>query len=160
MLRAPPDWFCLDTGANGSIVRNRNLLHGITREAPLTFGGIGGSLTTTRRGCIRDLCQAYYHPESPANIISFSQLQEAGHRIEFVVDTFIVHTRDYRYRFQPNEGGLYICDLTPVATALINTVAENKALHSKREVASAAEARQLQERLANPPNNTIRWVKH
>ena len=145
----------LDTGANGSIVRNRNLLHGITREAPLTFGGIGGSLTTTRRGGIRDLCQAYYHPDSPANIISFSQLQEAGHRIEFVVDTFIVHTQDYHYRFQPNEGGLYICDLAPIATALINTVDENKALHSKREVASATEARQLQERLANPPDNKM-----
>ena len=47
----------LDTGANGSIVRNKALLHDMSRQAPLTFGGIGGSITTSRRGRIRDLCR-------------------------------------------------------------------------------------------------------
>ena len=145
----------LDTGANGSIVRNKALLHNISRQAPLTFGGIGGSITTSRRGRIRDLCEAYYHESSPANIVSFSQLQEAGHKIELIADTFVVHTPVFRYQFKLNEGGLYICDLTPISTALITTVADNKTQHSKREVIAATEARLLQERLANPPDNKM-----
>ena len=82
----------LDTGANGSIVRNKDLLHDVSRQAPLTFGGIGGSITTSRRGHIRDLCEAYYHESSPANIVSFSQLHDAGHKIELIKDTFVVQT--------------------------------------------------------------------
>ena len=74
------------------LVRNKDLLHGMSRQAPLTFGGIGGSITTSRRGRISDLCEAYYHESSPANIVSFSQLQEAGHKIELIIDTFVVQT--------------------------------------------------------------------
>ena len=66
----------LDTGANGSIVHNKDLLHDVHRQASLTFGGLAGSLVTNKQGRIRDLCEAHYHANSPANIISFSQLRE------------------------------------------------------------------------------------
>ena len=83
--------------------------------------------------------------------MSFSQLHDAGHKIELIIDTFVVQTPAFRYQFKLNERGLYICDLTPISTAMITTVADNKMQHSKREVTAATEARLLQERLANPP---------
>ena len=80
------------------------------------------------------------------------RLQDAGHKIELITDTFVVKTPAFSYHFKPNEGGLYICDLTPISTAMITTVADNKSQHSKREVTAATDARLLQERLANPPD--------
>ena len=42
-----------------------------------------------------------------------------------------------------------------ITTAMITTVADNKTQHSKREVTAATEARLLQERLTNPPDNKM-----
>ena len=104
----------LDTGANGSIVHNLDLLHNIKSTPQLTFGGLAGSLHTSQKGTLRDMCTAYYHPDSPANILSFSQLREANHDIKFSteggLDAFIVTTQDYSYKFEKREDGLYICD--------------------------------------------------
>jgi hypothetical protein len=51
----------LDTGANGSIMRNKNLLHDTETKSPLTFNGIAGALTTMKAGALRDLEKAYSH---------------------------------------------------------------------------------------------------
>ena len=105
------------------------------------------------------MCLAYYHPESPANIFSFSQLREANHDIKFSTkegsDAFIVTTQDYSYKFEKREDGLYICDLSPVQDIMIATVQDNEAAYSKREVGKAKAARSLQERMANPPDNKL-----
>ena len=149
----------LDTGANGSIVHNLDLLHNIKSTPQLTFGGLAGSLHASQKGTLRDMCSAYYHPESPANILSFSQLREANHDIRFSTeggsDAFIVTTQDYSYKFEKREDGLYICDLSPVQDIMIATVQDNEAAYSKREVGKAKAARSLQERMANPPDNKL-----
>ena len=149
----------LDTGANGSIVHNLELLHNIQSTSQLTFGGLAGSLTTTQKGTLRDLCTAHYHPNSPANILSFSQLRKAKHNIEFITaggsDAFVVTTSQYSYRFDKRHDGLYICDLSPVKDVMISTVQDNERTYSKREVSQAKAARSLQERMANPPDKKL-----
>lgn len=150
----------LDTGANGSIVHNKALLHEIKTQSPLTFSGLAGALTTTTVGAIRDLGNAHYHQNSPANILSFSQLRDAGHNIQFEkvddIDTFTVTTQDFVYHFKERGAGLYVCDLKPIKTALVSTVYDNASQHSKREVAQALAARELQERMAHPPDNKLK----
>ena len=128
-MKLSPYDIVLDTGTNGSIVRNKNLLHELEAKSPLTFNGIAGALTTTKAGALRDLGKAYYHHFSPANILSFSQLREEGHTIHFErrdkTDMFIVSTPSFEYQFKDRGAGLYICDFTPVKTNLISTVQDN-----------------------------------
>ena len=64
----------LDTGGNGSIVHNLELLHDVRSSPQLTFEGLAGSLHIRKKGHLRDLCSAHHHADSPANILSFSQL--------------------------------------------------------------------------------------
>ena len=150
----------LDTGANGSIVHNKKLLHDVNTKSPLTFNGIAGTLSTTTAGALRDLGKAHYHHLSPANILSFSQVRDEGHTITFDqvdgTDTFIVSTPTFEYRFKDRGAGLYVCDLTPTKTGLISTIQDNASQHSKREVASAQAARELQERMAHPTDSRLK----
>lgn len=150
----------LDTGANGSIVHNKKLLHDVNTKSPLTFNGIAGTLSTTTAGALRDLGKAHYHHLSPANILSFSQVRDEGHTITFDqvdgTDTFIVSTPTFEYRFKDRGAGLYVCDLTPAKTGLISTTQDNASQHSKREVAQAQAARELQERMAHPTDSRLK----
>ena len=149
-----------DTGANGSIVRNKNLLHDIQTKTSLTFNGIAGALVAMKAGALRDLGNAYYHHISPANILSFLQLRDEGHAIHFErrdkTDRFVVTTPSFEYRFKDRGDGLYICDLTPIKTNLIATVQDNASQYTKREVAQAQAARELQERMAHPPDSKLK----
>ena len=56
--------------------------------------------------------------------------------------------------FLRRSSGLYVADMDPTSplTGLITTVKDNEALYPKRDVIKAKAARQLQRRLANPPN--------
>ena len=147
----------LDTGASGSIVKDITLLTNIrTLKTPICFGGISGTLTVTQIGNLQDLCEAFYHPRSPANIISFSQLHQAGHIINLAPNnTFTVTTPTQTYVFDHRDNGLYIHH-NPVSTRiLLSTVANNESKYTKREVTRAREARAMQQRLANPPDNKL-----
>ena len=109
-------------------------------------------MTTTQKGTLRNLCIAYYHPDSPANILSFSQLRKAKHDIVYTTaggsDAFVVTTSQYSYRFDKRHDGLYICDLSLVKDVMISTVHDNETAYSKRVIGLAKAARSLQERMA------------
>ena len=152
-----PSDLILDTGASGSIINNRRLLHNIlTMNKGVTFGGISGTLTALQHGRMSDLCTAYYHPDAPANIISFSQLHRAGHAITMGKDnSFTVKTKHNTYRFTQRANGLYVCRAHQSTPVLIASVQQNEHHHTKREVTRAQEARALQQRLANPPDTRM-----
>ena len=142
-----PSDLILDTGASGSIINNRHLLHNIlTVKDSATFVGISGTLTVSQHGHVDDLCTAYYHPDAPANIISFSQLHKAGHTITMGKDnSFTVKTKQHTYRFTHRANGLYVCRAKQPTPILITSVQENEHHHTKREVTRAKEARALQQ---------------
>ena len=146
----------LDTGASGSLTNNRKLLDFPLPARPITFAGIGGALRTKLAGPIGDLCTAYYHQDAPANIISFSQLQDMGHDIKYnkTKSEFTVTTPSRTYVFNKTSSGLYVCDLKSLCT-LMATVSTNESMFTKREVSKAKLARELQERLANPPDQRL-----
>jgi hypothetical protein len=64
----------LDTGANGSLFKNRSLLHNIDTQDEVTFDGISGVLSTDTVGDFLGLCRAHINRSAIANILSFSQL--------------------------------------------------------------------------------------
>ena len=150
----------LDTGANGSLFKNRSLLHNLDTQEEVTFDGISGVLSTDTVGEFLGLCRAHVHRDAIANILSFSQLRQLGISIAYDEgenpddDSFTILHDSGNLKFTHRENGLYVHDTRASAdrTCLVTTVADNEALYSRREVIRAREARQLQRRMANPPD--------
>ena len=74
----------LDTGANCSIVHNRNLLTNVTSCNPAIFDGLSGSINITQRGSLGSICEAYYHEDIIANILSVLAIRSEGHTLKEV----------------------------------------------------------------------------
>ena len=153
------DWeIILDTGANGSLFANTYLVTEIHSEDTVSFDGISGVLSTDTVGDFYGLCKVHIHKDAIANILSFSQLRKMGHSITYDQgecpddDSFAIAYRGMQLRFSHRSDGLYVHDTRHDHTCLVATVAENEAQYSKREVSQARDARQLQRRLANPPD--------
>ena len=49
----------------------------------MTFDGLQGALTASQSGSLLGICQAYYHPDAVANIISFSQVKDLDLEIAY-----------------------------------------------------------------------------
>jgi hypothetical protein len=97
-----PTGLILDSGANASLVRNSSLVRKLHSTHNTSFDGLAGKLEVNKAGRIGDLCKVYYHPQGPANIISFSQLRSLGHTIDFsyTVSPYTFLTRiHYTIRF-------------------------------------------------------------
>lgn len=72
----------LDTGANGSLFKNRSLLHNLDTQEEVTFDGISKVLSTDTVGEFFGLCRAHVHRDAMANILSLSQLRQLGTSID------------------------------------------------------------------------------
>ena len=156
-VRFKDEEIILDTGANGSIFSNPELLEDIRRAERVTFDGISGVLSTDTIGELRGICQVHLHREAIANILSFSQLRQMGHSITYNEgsnpedDSFTIEHGSGQLCFTHRANGLYVHNTKAAQQCLVTTVADNESKYSRREVAQAREARQLQKRMANPP---------
>ena len=122
--------------------------------------GLAGFLSISEIGNLDDLCTAYYHADAVANILSFSQLRENGHRITFNpgpdnADTFTVRTDRSAFTFDKRTNGLYVCEFGNDRTLAISTVNDNESKFTKREVLQAQAARALQKRMGYPPTPNL-----
>ena len=156
------DWeIVLDTGANGSLFVNTSLVTEIHREDAVSFDGISGVLSTDTVGDFYGLCKVHIRKDAIANISPFSKLRKMGHSITYDQregpddDSFTIAHRGMQLRFLHRVDGLYVHDTRHDHTCLVSTVAENEAQYSRREVSQAHDARQLQRRLANPPDTKL-----
>jgi hypothetical protein len=57
--KIPSNDLILDTGDNGSIVNNRDIMTDMIKGAVTTFKGLSGTLSTTETGSLGDLCTAF-----------------------------------------------------------------------------------------------------
>ena len=157
-IRFRDEEIILDTGANGSIFSNPALLEDIRKAERVTFDGISGVLSTDTIGELRGICQVHLHTDAIANILSFSQLRQLGHSITYNEgthpedDSFTIECGGSQLRFTHRANGLYVHDTRTEQHCLVTTVTDNESKYSKREVNQAREARQLQRRMANPPD--------
>ena len=146
----------LDTGANCSIVHNRNLLTNLTSCNPVIFDGLSGSINITQKGSLGSICEAYYHKDIIANILSVSALKNEGHKLAYEneSDSFYLHYSCGQCIFTRRDNGLYVCNFGP-SNVFVSTVSDLESKYTKREVQEAQAARDLQRRLAAPPDTKL-----
>ena len=148
-----------DSGANATLIKNLELLSNIHKVTPTTFDGLSGTLTVTSSGNLLGICDAFYHPDAVANIVSLSQLRDLGHDVTYSTSTdeFILSYNLGVCSFSRRENGLYVCDIpiSATRTAMVTTVTDNESQYSIRDVKSARLARDLQRRLGNPTDTTL-----
>ena len=148
-----------DSGANATLIKNKELLSNIHQVSPTTFDGLSGTLTVTTSGDLLGICEAYFHADAVANIVSLSQLRDLGHDVSYncSTDEFILSYRHGVCSFSRRENGLYVCDVPASATrtAMVTTVSDNESHYSIRDVKRARSARDLQRRLGNPTDTVL-----
>ena len=49
---------------------------------PAIFDGLSGSINITQRGSLGSICEAYYHEDIIANILSVLAIRSKGHTLE------------------------------------------------------------------------------
>ena len=79
-------------------------------------------------------------------------------------DDFIIHRASQGFAdmvFKPHDTGLYALDINDprscASYVFVETVAENKQMFTKREIAGSNLARDLQEGLGYPSNGDLKW---
>ena len=161
----PSGAILLDTGATSSIIRDRDLLTDITaRKPPLTSVTNGGLHSSEHGGIFHGLQQpllVWYAPDSVGNILA---LRDVRRLCRVTLDTAVeavlfVHLPDDTVlRFAEHIDGLYLLvpSVNPNASSptynysCMSTVADNRAVFTRRELEGADRARQLYRTIGRP----------
>lgn len=146
----------LDTCAGKSIFKNADLFSNIVHSnKPILVEGINSRsqpLFINSEGDTK-LGRVYYDERAVGNVLSFGECRETCHSITYGYynDTFRlqVNNLDNVYIFTRHPvHNIYFCDIDMKETdVLVTTVSDKIKLYSKREVAQAQEARDLQIKL-------------
>ena len=101
----------LGTGANCSIVHNRNLFTNLASCNPVIFDGLSGSINITQKSLLGSICEAYYHKDIIANILSCSAIRNEGHTLEYEneSDSFSLSCSYGQFVFTRRDNGHYVC---------------------------------------------------
>ena len=162
----PASWVLLDSESTVSVFNNPDLLHNIRRsDTHVTVHTNGGTQVSTLIGDIPNFGTVWYNPSSIANILSLAAVRKVC-RITMdtsVAAAFQVHKVDGSLMiFLEYHSGLYFHDtLAPHCTSnqssatitnytLVNTVAKNKSLFTRREIKGADQARELYRKIGYP----------
>ena len=164
----------LDNQASVSIFSNRDLLTDVHRsDNEILLNGVQANAKSVRVnqvGRFNEFKHVYYSAGATANILSFAAMVGDGAKIQY-------HHNENRFTLQPSgsesiysfcrreipgsEGRFYVCDVRSMVSskatlhptvehALVETVTENLRKYTKREVASAKNARELLARMGYP----------
>ena len=105
---------------------------------------------------------SYCSSKTAANILSYAVMVDSGNKISYhqPSDTFTLtskgdeETFTFKRKNAPgSEGRFYCCDMSKRGAdrVLVETVTENMRSYNKREVASAAKAREMLSKMGYPP---------
>lgn len=174
----------LDNQSSANVVASGDLLKSIRRaEHPIILNGVNKDTPGVKVdmvGDLGDIGEVYYCPKAAANILSFAAMSDAGADIRY-------DRKNHRFTLKPrgseliysfcrqklpgSDGRFYMCDTRSMIaskptfhphseTALVATVAENMRKYTKREVESAAAARELLARMGYPSvENAIAMIR-
>ena len=161
----PHSAILLDTGATASLIRDRDLLTDISiRRPPLTSLTNGGLHSCDYGGTFHGLQQplpVWYAPDSVGNFLALCDVQWLCH---VMLDTateaaFLVHLPDNSVlRFVEHTNGLYLLvpSVNPTTKlpihsySCVSTVADNRAVFTRRELEGADRTRQLYRTIGCP----------
>ena len=164
----PGRYIICDSGSTHHGFKSRDLLTDVEEaEEPLFSLSNGGWREVTMQGSFKGIDDVWYDPGSLANILSLGLLDEQF-RVQFdneLFDGFKVHRKEgVIWEFKKFANGLYFYDTAnSVKTeltnySLLNTVADLEKQYSKKEVAKAKLARELQIRLGRPSSQRFETI--
>ena len=106
----------------------------------------------------------WFSEDAMTNILSLSQVKQE-YDVSYDGDDFIIHRAKRGYPdmvFKPHSSGLHVLDVndsrSQASYSFVETVAENMQLFTKRQVASAQQARDLQAGLGFPSVQDYKWI--
>ena len=161
----PPGAILLDTGATSSLIWDRDLLTDISvHKPPLTSLTNGGTHSCDHGGIYHGLQQpllVWYAPDSVGDILA---LRDIRWLCRVTLDTAVeavlfVHLPDNTVlRFAEHLDGLYLLvpSVNPTTNppnysySCVSTVADNRAVFTRRELEGADRARQLYRTIGHP----------
>lgn len=158
-LRLRDNEILLDSGANGIILKNRDLAENIRENDTETHVvGVGGITSCKLIGDLRGFGTALIVPEAPANILPLSLVEDL-YQIRYVrgVGYFVKIKEGTEIKFLRNQNGLYSCIFDEsIIKCMVTTVSENREIFSARELAKAAQAKKVMEQFGYPSVQTIK----
>ena len=86
-------------------------LTNLTSCNPVIFDGLSGSINITQKGSLGSKCEAYYHKDIIANILSVSAIRNEGHTLEYEneSDSFSLSCSYGQFVFTRRDNGHYVC---------------------------------------------------
>ena len=166
------DWILLDTCSTVSVFCNSSLVHNIRKCAPgqgLTVVTNGGAQTYDHTAEMEMLpLKVHFNTHSIANILSLSDVANLPDT-KITMDTsqeraMLLHHGDKVFKFIECIDGLYYLDTnlksksTVSNYSFINTVEGNKSQFTKRDIAGADRAREIQGQLAWPSDTAFQTI--
>jgi Reverse transcriptase (RNA-dependent DNA polymerase)/Zinc knuckle len=159
----PNTWVLLDSESTISVFNNAALLRNIRLSSTsVTVHTNGGTQVSSYVGDIPNFGPVWFNPLSLANILSLAAVRKVC-RVTMdsaITPSFQVHKLDGTTMvFNEFRSGLYYHDTAKIsantnstinAYTLLNTVANNKALFTRREIEGADKARTLYQQLGRP----------
>ena len=159
------NWILLDSESTCHIFRNKKFLSNIRsckpgEEIRIVSNG-KGCLVASQVGDLPGVGRVFYHPESVANILSLGKLTNS-HKITFnssIENAFVVYGERHAIKFRKSPQGLYYYDAsrpppTNQATVLVQTVAGNRELFTRRQLKLVDAARKLYALVGRPNYQT------
>jgi Zinc knuckle len=155
-----PDWILLDSQSTISVFRNANMLTNI-RPSGRVLRAItnGGHQDSTMVGDFANLGEVWFNADSLANILSLADVRKV---CRVTMDTLheptiTVHRLDGTVmQFVEHASGLYIYKTKEPTNdhitgyTMLNTVAAQRKLFTRRQIADADTARELYRKLGRP----------
>jgi hypothetical protein len=150
----PKNWILLDNQSTVDVFYNNKLLRNVPMSAShMDIHCNAGVTSTDMVGDLPGYGEVWYHPNGIANILSLGRVKEK-HRLTFDSadgNQFVVHKNDGTTKsFKESRRGLYFMNTATTATALVNTVEDNKSRYTNRNYSRAVLARKLQNFISKP----------
>ncbi len=146
----------LDNGATTSIYKDKALVCKVRQCSEVHVKGVSGQVCCREKGtCNLTGMEVLVSTDSPANLISWAKLVDAGFEMTYDQrrDLFEARRGNIRARFERQADGLYAYNTN---TVLIATTKANMGKYTTLEVTAAKDALQLMKRMGAPSTSGMK----
>jgi hypothetical protein len=160
------DYVLLDNQSSVHVFCNPELVGDVRKAARhLELESNGGKLPISSIANVDGFEKSvWFSEDAMTNILSLSQVKQE-YDVSYDGNDFIIHRAKRGYPdmvFKPHSSGLHVLDMndsrSQASYSFVETVADNMKLFTKRQIASAQQARDLQAGLGFPSVQDYKWI--